>query len=411
MTNSEQGSTAMSLQGKTIPLRFWTRIRNNGDAITSYIVDKVLGGDPVHVGPDTTHLLGTGSIFFMANQKSLLWGCGVLNRSAYLPDLLPSQIRAVRGQLSADFLVQKGVHLPQIPFGDPGILVSKFVKPSANRSRSARIARVPHHDSINHPFFRRAAQRDDVCIVDILNDTLEPIQQIADAEIVLSQSLHGLIYAESFAKPSLWLGDRSDDIWTFKFKDWFSTTYNPQSKPASMEDTVDNLVDRAEQRFSSIDKLELLNAFPYGIRAEIAKPTLRYDLCRSTTALQLFLDPTKTNNLAGSQPEKLSSFFRIALNEAFQGRAERSYSIVATENEPVLPNSDQIALMLTELDKRAHVDFAVIINKPEVVPVGANEVKLSNGLVLYGGFKTRSNIFLLRPDFANITENYVVFAI
>ena len=100
----------------------------------------------------------------MANRHSTIWGSGVLNRSAHLPEIKATQIRALRGKLSADFLVEKGNAVPDIAFGDPGILVDHLVQHSVKVAPPKyRIAVIPHHDSAQHPFFAALAGRDDIC--------------------------------------------------------------------------------------------------------------------------------------------------------------------------------------------------------------------------------------------------------
>ena len=45
-------------------MRSWNKIRNNGDALSAILVDKIFDGRPFLAKETEPHLLGVGSIFF-----------------------------------------------------------------------------------------------------------------------------------------------------------------------------------------------------------------------------------------------------------------------------------------------------------------------------------------------------------
>lgn len=321
------------MNGKIVPIRNWSRIRNNGDALTSFIVSRLLKGIPIYAPANCPHLLATGSILFMANSHSTIWGSGVLNKQAHLPQVTPTQVRALRGRDSADFLTHRGVRLGHLPFGDPGIFAADLINPRGEPLATRyKIAVVPHHDSVRHPLFAEAANRDDVCVVNILDDSLKPLEQIARSEVVISQSLHGLVYAESFAKPSLWISTRSDEIWNFKFHDWFTTVGNPQRTPVFMQTSLDSMVEEAERRYCTIDKSALLSAFPTDSVTNVDGAILDFETCRHCAPVRFFFADDDVASMGGSQEqnlERLSGLLTAALSEVFSGWAERTYSVAA----------------------------------------------------------------------------------
>ncbi|WP_424606614.1 polysaccharide pyruvyl transferase family protein, partial [Acinetobacter baumannii] len=74
-----------------------------------------------------------------------------------------------------------------------------------------------------------ARNSDEFCVIDMMDDSLAPLQRISEAEVVLSQSLHGLIFAAALGKPYLWISGHSSEVWNWKFLDWFSTCENGQN--------------------------------------------------------------------------------------------------------------------------------------------------------------------------------------
>jgi hypothetical protein len=403
--------------GRAVPIRFWNRLRNNGDALTSILVSEIFGGKPFQAKANEPHVLGVGSILFMANRHSVVWGSGVLNKLAYLPPIEGHQVRALRGKHSADFLLQQGIALGELAFGDPGILVDALLAETVKAAAAQyRYAVIPHHDSTSHPFYAALRGREDVCLVDILDDTMRPIEQIAQSDIVLSQSLHGLVYAESLGKPSLWIGTRSDDVWNFKFNDWFSTTANPQLKPAPLEQGLERLAAGAERRHSIIDRDALLASFPGGLFLEAADRKLDYVSCRAFAPALVFIPKTydaKPDFVAERDAPLLSALSKTLVSvasELFAQWAERSYCIAAMIGCAV-PTPDQSRAIIAAMDARNAADFAFIVPRPAMLPEGVVTIELGAGVAIYRNYKALGGVVCLRPSFEGLGENFVVFGI
>ncbi len=97
---------------------------------------------------------------------------------------------------------------------------------------------------------------------------------------MVSSSLHGLVFAEAFDIPNLWI-ELSDKVIGngFEFHDWFSLADHPQAEPALPEDanvdaTVRDLADRATLHDFRIGNDDLLHAFP-GDAVATKKPVHR----------------------------------------------------------------------------------------------------------------------------------------
>lgn len=127
---------------------------------------------------------------------------------------MPARLVSVRGQLSrAAFPQAAGVLV-----GDPLVLVSDVV---SGRPPDCRFGFVPHVLSVAR---WRAWNQRRLRIIDPAASPWSVIEQIATCEIVLSQSLHGLIVADALGIPNVWVAPSHDMAGgRFKFDDYFST--------------------------------------------------------------------------------------------------------------------------------------------------------------------------------------------
>lgn len=316
-----------------VSYRYWDKARNCGDAVTAYILRDVLGHTPVTVPRDRPHLLATGSIFFLANPASVIWGSGVLHPGDRPKALDPSRIRAVRGHRTLEVLRRWYPGMPDVPLGDPGVLVSRLPGLLGAEPRY-RAALVPHRRSTD-----RAAQQplpEDVCLVDMRDATLRPLERIAQAEVVISQSLHGLVFAAALGKPYVWTSDDTSEDWTFKFADWFSTTHDPQAVPLATDTPLPELIAAAQHRPFREDPDALLRAFPLDdVGTEAATPVIDFETCRRAEMVVIRADCLRAlhagNDSAELQPRQarraMADIWRRVV-AALPGWAEIPYVLV-----------------------------------------------------------------------------------
>jgi hypothetical protein len=319
--------------------RFWNKIRNCGDAITAYLLQNVLNLSPVTVPADQPHLLATGSIFFLANRNSYIWGSGMLHPEAEFGDIPSANIRAVRGKKTLALLQSRRKDVGQLPLGDPGILVDYLYKNAAFRSLPVkyRAAVIPHHRSINTLPIARGRKDPEICIVDMRDSSLLPLEQIQQSEVVISQSLHGLVFASALNKPYVWVSDKQDERWTFKFEDWFTTVDNPQRQPLPADSDLASLIAKAERRPIAIETAALIKAFPADETcAHDDAPVLDFMSCRALPVACMrcdWLGADDTNGDSGSlsdpQRRAISFAIRKAVQRQFGRWAEMPYVLVA----------------------------------------------------------------------------------
>jgi hypothetical protein len=135
--------------------------------------------------------------------------------------LAPESILAVRGKLTRSELKSRlGWKVPPV-FGDPAILLPRFFAPHAADSSSGKVAVVPHW---NHKHLFQRPSDDQIKIVDVEQGMEAVVSDIANASHCISTSLHGVIVAQAYGVPWVWLriGDNPLVGDRFKFEDFFS---------------------------------------------------------------------------------------------------------------------------------------------------------------------------------------------
>lgn len=204
-----------------VPLWWHVGRPNFGDDINPSFF-RALGGHSVRFAADRRrpHLLGAGSILGKAGPHSVVCGSGYLEPPA---EPLPRSavLVAVRGERSLAACGGRG----DVLLGDPLVLVDGLVRPPPKRHRHGL---VPHVLSVPR---WRAAAGPDLPVIDPGADPWQVVEAIASCEVVLSQSLHGLIVADALGIPNVWIAPADAMAGgRFKFDDYFTTLDAPKPR-------------------------------------------------------------------------------------------------------------------------------------------------------------------------------------
>ena len=207
-----------------------SRYGNFGDEITIPLLRELFGIEAIPSRMEEAELLGSGSIldaWALTGRRGMLarlfrrktarrlhiWGSGFI-----LPDTKaawPQEVHfhAVRGELTARRTDSRAV------LGDPGILASMLLK--KRPAAAAEVGVVPHYGDFGlfdtafrlPPHWR---------LIDPCGPVEQVVRDIASCEIIVSSSLHGLITADSFGIPCVWLSTEkpSANPPPYKFDDY-----------------------------------------------------------------------------------------------------------------------------------------------------------------------------------------------
>lgn len=268
------------LESNVLPVYHWvppTGERNFGDELAPLVVQRLLESKGlghitvVQADKGRTKLLAIGSIIHKAEDGDVIWGSGVNGKSwpRNLERGIRLDVRLVRGPLTRQALMRAGYECPEI-YGDPGhlfpILFEKEIAEYVPSVESdARIVYVPNlnddrfMDQDNYKALKH------VQYVSPLRPPWEVARLIADAELVISSSLHGLIFADHYRVPAVPLLSMFEPI--YKYIDYFEGTGRSGIRMAhSLEDALDC----PEVPPAKVDCEAMVEAFPFDVVTESA---------------------------------------------------------------------------------------------------------------------------------------------
>lgn len=219
------------LDASSVSLFWWDNKPNFGDAVGPWLSSRITGKNPVNArGANLAAppVMSVGSILNLIEQDGTkVWGTGLmgpLNRddTSRLRKFSNVSVHAVRGRLTRDEVKRKlGWDVPEV-YGDPALLLPMFLPVSKVSGETEQISIVPHY---LHLDYFKALRSDRVDVLDVRDGMERVIRRIASSSVCISTSLHGLIIAQAYGIPWVWvrLSDHQLGGDTFKFHDFFST--------------------------------------------------------------------------------------------------------------------------------------------------------------------------------------------
>lgn len=209
---------------------------NWGDKLNEWMGRKISGLDVLHRAdiypypPRPVHYwigshLGTGC----SDPNAVIWGAGCISATVPLVGR-PKQICAVRGWLSNERLQKSGLHAPGV-VGDAALLLPRLYEPERTLERCS-LGIIPHCFEWDEEFYRKTRDWEDARVIDISGGIEEVIEQIVACDRIVSSSLHGIICADAYGVPSIWLQASNKPTGDgFKFRDYFSSVNRPDKAP------------------------------------------------------------------------------------------------------------------------------------------------------------------------------------
>jgi len=217
---------------KPLKLYWWRRESraNLGDEMSPRIVAAVSGRDVVFSSADTADMLAVGSVLgsgsdFRRRTPTHVWGSGLM--SYHDIETTRYVFSAVRGALTRACVSRSS----DIPLGDPGLLTSRVWEGGKTKRYSWGI--IPHH---SHGYLHLFSSLRNNTPRSVLLDPTDPdidvlIRTISECDFIASSSLHGLIIADSYGIPNVWIRTPViHDGANFKFYDYFSSIGRPDCR-------------------------------------------------------------------------------------------------------------------------------------------------------------------------------------
>lgn len=247
----------------------WVNNGNLGDMLGPMIYQWMLNKkqlsceSPAIASP---HFITCGSLIGLGGFDVVVWGSGahiisnIKNLYMYR-GIRKYDIRAVRGPLTRQILLECGYSCPAV-YGDPAILMPLIYDYSPP---------VKKYDvSVVLHYYQKA---DGICgaadrchFINIATNDYEFfIQEIKSSKKVISSSLHGIILAETYGIPAVFLNSGGYvDRALLKYYDWYYSTNRWNVK---MAHSIEEAIAMEPMPLPKLDNLQrkLMDVFPYDL--------------------------------------------------------------------------------------------------------------------------------------------------
>ena len=196
-------------------------------------------------------------------MKRTIWGSGLLDRNCinrynhrHIKKIF--DIRLLRGPLTESVLKQKGVMVNGV-YGDPAIITPLIYSPKIKIKKPYVI--ISHY--LDFQELINSESKDFVVDARTI-DYKYIIEAIVSSQLVISSSLHGIIIAESYGVPAIWLKINSQ-LDPFKYLDYYFSTNRFNIKMAtSVEEALSMTPMDLPANLEQL-KNNILSTFPYDL--------------------------------------------------------------------------------------------------------------------------------------------------
>jgi pyruvyltransferase len=207
---------------ESVNLKFYQKLPNVGDQFSLAAARHFFSPNVVACNetPMTAaNLILLGSFLQYADACSYVCGAGFISAEPrYLLKAAPRSVNCVRGPLTGYLMEKQGVRNPEV-YGDPGILAPMLYPQSTQPC--CRFGIVPHYADADSPWIQRCRQMG-LKVIDVLSGPDRFFAEMNQCQVILSSSLHGIIFAHAYGKPAVWI-ELSDRVIGdgFKFYDYY----------------------------------------------------------------------------------------------------------------------------------------------------------------------------------------------
>lgn len=195
--------------------------KNFGDEIAPYIISKLLKTEKFMKNEPFENyifnIMCIGSILHNTNNDYYIYGTGIRTEEQPIPSHVNNlNILSVRGPLTQKHIRSKGLACPD-RYGDPALLLPLYYKPNIYKQASGKIGIIPHMS--NYYKYINKKLPPDFFLINPYNDWKTVVNQIFSCKIIISSGLHGLICADAYNIPNVWLKESIPEGF-FKFNDY-----------------------------------------------------------------------------------------------------------------------------------------------------------------------------------------------
>lgn len=203
---------------------------NWGDDINLWFLREVIrkplrlyNESPIAFRMKSENFLVIGStISLLCKRNSIIWGAGCISDMIPIPQK-PKKVLAVRGPLTRGLLLKNEIDCPPV-YGDPALLLPYHYRPTIKKKHY--IGLIQHVSEA--PIEIEGCHRISMSNYKVWTDVID---EILSCEIIASSSLHGLIVAEAYGIPNVWVESQNLIGGQFKFHDFFLSLGEDRKNP------------------------------------------------------------------------------------------------------------------------------------------------------------------------------------
>jgi hypothetical protein len=253
---------------------WWWRTKDNyGDILVPHILSYVSGREVVFANAMDAEIISIGSVMDVVNKRVretdnpvYVWGSGMME-SISMNISRGAALTLVRGPLTATRL-----KMDDLPMGDPGLLADEAldIKTSV---KTHKFGIIPHwtHNNVAEVEELISGLPNAAHINMITQDVHQTTQDIANCDVILSSSLHGLIVADSLGVPNIWIDTGSIAQTTrFKFFDYALSVGRAMTAPYNIKTLLASGIPQVDvSYFANLPAIKntIKNAFPSELKA------------------------------------------------------------------------------------------------------------------------------------------------
>lgn len=241
---------------KNINVYYFKSEKNFGDLLNIHILEKIFGFKVRYTEIKRTKILGLGSLMeiFLKELNKLKWkyiikfffNPVIIFSTGFIKEekdfnisnkikLTRIKWTGVRGKLTYNRIKKyfPYANLSNTALGDAGLLCNNLIDLS-NIKKKYKVGVILHYIDTNN-VYKQNIKIKGAKFIDIQNDPMKILNEIAQCEFILSSAMHGLISADALYVPNKWI-KLSDNITggNYKFKDYYSVFDLDEIEPVDL---------------------------------------------------------------------------------------------------------------------------------------------------------------------------------
>lgn len=184
------------------------------------------------IGNTKKYIVGLGSVIQYSSQSAMVWGAGFQNPQDTFGG---GTVLAVRGPLTDDELMKRGYNKCGV-YGDPGLLMPLIYQPKITPPHFD-FGIIPHFEEID--YIKEMVKDKRIKVIDFRTANIEEaINSILDCKIIVSSSLHGVIFSQAYGILAILFQSFHTSKWQFKNRDYLESVSIAPYEPIFL-DSVD----------------------------------------------------------------------------------------------------------------------------------------------------------------------------